>query len=154
MSTSEEFLERVDQWFTIEQPVTYWSFWLALLRLVPVFLLLFGLVAAIGGVRFAVISFAPLPYVLVAATVGYAVRNFDAGGILVSVVAGLVYGFTLWLSGIAGLILSRPTVILSVSAVLAFLALSAGFASSTLHGQAEKDEFREKRREYQQEQER
>lgn len=140
--------DRIDRWLTIEQPVTYWSFWEALLRLVPFFLAMFALVAVATDVRFAFYSFAPLPFVFVAATVGYAVRDLNVTELVVSHLVAAVYGFLLWLSGTAGALLQRPTPVLSVIAVLAFVAMIAGFSSSTLHGRQEDDEFTRAYREH------
>ncbi|MFB6221613.1 MAG: hypothetical protein ABEH90_09250 [Halolamina sp.] len=154
MSASRTLLERLDQWLTIERPVTYWSFWAALLRLVPILLVLLGLVAVVAGRRFTLISFAPVPFVFIAATVGYTVREFDAKGALMSVVIALIYSFLLWLTGTGWLILRRPTPMLSAVAVLTFVALLAGFGSPTLHGQGDGRDFEQARRQYRQERDR
>ena len=129
------------RWLTVGDPVTYWSFWWALLRLVPILVGLFALVTAATGMRFTVDSFAPLPFVFVAATLGYAVRAFDGVGALISVLSAVVYGFLLWLDGVGTTLLRQPTPLLSALAVLTFVALIAGFGSPTLHGQRGDDEF-------------
>ena len=136
----------LDRWLTIEQPVTYWSFWLALGRLVPLLAVPFVVAFLIAGEGFALRSFAPLPFVFVAATLGYAVRAFDGVGALVSGLLAAVYSFLLWLSDIGVMVLRQPTAMLSVLAVLAFVAVVAGFASPTLHGQRGDDEFAAARR--------
>lgn len=138
--------DRLDHWLTIEQPVTYWSFWAALLRLVPLLAVPFVLVYLGAGEGFALRSFAPLPFVFVAATVGYAVRAFDGVGALISLLLAVVYGFLLWLTGVGVAVLRQPTPLLSVLAVLAFVAIVAGFASPVLHGQGGDDEFEAARR--------
>ncbi|QKY19468.1 hypothetical protein B4589_003400 [Halolamina sp. CBA1230] len=135
-----------DRWLTVEQPVTYWSFWAALLRLVPLLAVLFVAVSAVTSSEFALRSFAPLPFVFVTATLGYAVRAFDGVGALVSVLSAVVYGFLLWLDGVGTTLLRQPTTMLSVLAVLAFVALLAGFGSPTLHGQHSDDELSAARR--------
>lgn len=132
---------RFDRWFTVGQPVTYWSFWWALLRLVPVLVGLFALVTVATGMQFTVDSFAPLPFVFVAATFGYAVRDLDAEGALISLLIAGVYGFVLWLTGAGSVLLRRPTPMLSVIAALAFVAMFTGFASPMLHGRRENTEF-------------
>ncbi len=125
----------MDRWLTVERPVTYWSFWAALLRLVPFLALLFVLVLLATSPTFALRSFAPLPFVFVAATFGYAVRAFDGVGALISALSAVVYGFLLALHGVGATLLRQPTPLLSVLAVLTFVALLAGFGSPTLHGQ-------------------
>jgi len=115
--------------------VTYWSFWAALLRLVPLLALLFVLVLLATSLPFTLRSFAPLPFVFVAATFGYAVRAFDGAGALISILSAVVYGFLLALDGIGATLLRQPTPLLTVLAVLTFVALLAGFGSPTLHGQ-------------------
>lgn len=134
-------LDRVDHWLSVERPVTYWSFWRALLRLGAILAPPFGLIAAAAGLRFTVISFAPLPFVLVAATFGYAVRDLNPLGGLISLLLAVLYGFLLWLSGTGLLLLRRPTPLLSVLAVLTFVAMVAGFGAPTIHGRRENREF-------------
>lgn len=129
------FPDWVDRWLTVERPVTYWSFWAALLRLVPLLAVIFVLVLLTTSLSFTLRSFAPVPFVFVAATLGYAVRAFDGVGALISVLSAVVYGFLLALDGIGATLLRQPTPLLSVLAVLTFVALLAGFGSSTLHGQ-------------------
>ena len=138
--------DRLDRWLTIEQPVTYWSFWAALGRLVPLLAVPFVVVVLAAGEGFALRSFAPLPFVFVAATLGYAVRAFDGVGALISLLLAVVYGFLLWLTGVGVAVLRQPTPLLSVLAVLAFVAVVAGFASPALHGQDGDDEFEAARR--------
>ncbi|MFC6735194.1 hypothetical protein ACFQEQ_02945 [Halolamina salina] len=135
-----------DRWLTVERPVTYWSFWAALLRLVPFLGILFVLVLLATSLSFALRSFAPLPFVFVAATFGYAVRAFDGVGALISALSAAVYGFLLALDGIGATLLRQPTPLLSVLPVLTFLALLAGFGSPTLHGQRGDDELAAARR--------
>ncbi|GAB7093265.1 hypothetical protein JCM30237_04170 [Halolamina litorea] len=136
----------LDRWLTLKQPVTYWSFWAALLRLLPLFVLPFLVTVAVVTPAFAVRAFAPLPFVLVAATLGYAVRAFDGVGALVSVLIAALYSFLLGVTGVGESVVSQPTPLLSVLAVLAFVALLAGFGSPTLHGQRGDDEFAAARR--------
>jgi len=138
----------LDRWLTVERPVTYWAFWAAILRLVPLLSVPFVLVAIGTSEPFALRSFAPLPFVFVASTLGYAVRAFDGVGMLVSFILAGVYSFLLWLSGVGESVLSQPTPLLSVLAVLAFVALLAGFGSPTLHGQNGSEEFTEARRQW------
>jgi hypothetical protein len=138
--------DRLDRWLTIEQPVTYWSFWAALGRLAPLLAVPFVVVLLAGGEGFALRAFAPLPFVFVAATLGYAVRAFDGVGALISLLLAVVYGFLLWLTGVGVAVLRQPTPLLSVLAVLAFVAVVAGFASPALHGQDGADEFEAARR--------
>jgi len=66
---------------------------------------------------------------------------------LISLLLTAVYGFLLWLDGIGGVLLTQPTPMLSALAVLTFVALVAGFASPTLHGQGGAEEFEEARKE-------
>ena len=148
MSTGTWLSDRLDHWLTIEQPVTYWSFWRALLRLVPLLAVPFVVVLLVAGDRIALLSFAPVPFVLVAATLGYAVRSFDGVGALISGVVGVVYGFLLWLEGTGELLVFQATPMLAVLTVLTFLAVIAGFASPTLHGRGGDDEFERARREW------
>lgn len=128
------FRSRLDRWLTVGQPVSYWAFWFALLRLVPVLFGLFALVTVATGMQFSVDSFAPLPYVFVAATFGYAVRDLDTEGVLVSLLLAGVYSFVLWLADAGSVLLRRPTPMLLVIATLVFLAMFTGFASPMLHG--------------------
>ncbi|NHX36117.1 MULTISPECIES: hypothetical protein [Halolamina] len=143
--------ERLNRWLTVGRPVTYWSFWAALLRLVPLLAVLFVAVAFAVGEGFALRAFAPLPFVFVAATLGYAVRAFDGLGVLISLLLAGIYAFLLWLSGVGATLLGQPTPLLSVLAVLAFVAVLAGFGAPTLHGQRGADELEQARREWQQE---
>jgi len=143
--------ERLNRWLTVEQPVTYWSFWAALLRLVPLLVVPFVVTFVAVGEGFALRSFAPVPFVFVAATVGYAVRAFDELGVLLSLIVATVYSFLLWVSGVGTALLRQPTPLLSVLAVLAFVALLAGFGSSTLHGHRGGGELEQARREWQEE---
>lgn len=138
--------DSLDRWLTVEQPVTYWSFWAALGRLVPLLVVPFVLVYVGAGEGFALRSFAPLPFVFVAATLGYAVRAFDGVGALISLLLAVVYGFLLWLTGVGVAVLRQPTLLLSMLAVLAFVAVVAGFASPALHGRDGTDEFEAARR--------
>jgi len=133
--------DRIDGWLTVEQPVTYWSFWAALLWLGAFLLVPFVLIAAAAGVRFTIVSFAPLPFVLVAASLGYAVRGLNQVGALISLLLAVVYAFLLWLSGTGLLLLRQPTPLLSVLAVLTFVAMIAGFAAPTIHGRRQSGEF-------------
>lgn len=139
-------LEWFDRWLTIEQPVTYWSFWVALLRLLPVLLVPFVVVYVGAGEQFALRTFAPLPLVFIASTLGYAVRAFDGFGTFLSVLFAGVYGYLLWVQGIGRLLLTQLTPILPVLAVLAFIALVAGFASPALHGRNASQAFKEARK--------
>lgn len=123
------------------QPVTYWPFWLASLRLVPILLGVFVLVTVATGMQFTGDSFAPFPFVFVAATFGYAVRDLDTEGAVISLLITVVYAFVLWLSGAGSVLLRRPTPMLSVIAALAFVAMFAGFASPKLHGRRRNTEF-------------
>ncbi len=141
--------DRLDRWLTIEQPVTYWSFWAALLRLVPLLAVPFVLVYLGAGEGFALRSFAPLPFVFVAATLGYAVRAFDGVEALISLLLAVVYGFLLWLTGVGVAVLRQPTPLLSVLAVLAFVAVVTGFASPALHGRGSDEEFEAARQRWQ-----
>jgi uncharacterized membrane protein len=145
-----ELFQRADHWFTLKEPVTYWSFWGDLLRLAPVFVGLFAVVAYTVGTEFTFQSFAPIPFVFVAATGGYAVREFSAVGALISLTVAVLYSGVLSLTGTAGLLLYRPNPVLSIVAVLTFIALLAGFASPALHGRQENTEFKQARREYRQ----
>lgn len=133
---------RLRRWFTIQQPVTYWSFWRDLLRLTPVLAALFVLSVAVFGMEFSVLSFAPLPFVFVTATTGYAIRDLHPSGGLWSVLVGLTYSAVLWITGTGQTLLQRPTPILTAVAVLTFVALVAGFAAPSLHGRADNREFR------------
>jgi hypothetical protein len=133
--------DRLDRWFSIRQPVSYWSFWWDLLRLAPVFLVVFGLMALTLGTEFSVLSFAPLPFVFVAATGGYAIRNLDLLGGFWSLLLAGSYGFVLAVTDVGWLLLQRPTPILKVVALLTFVALVSGFAAPSLHGRWENQEF-------------
>ena len=135
----------LDRWLTVERPVTYWTFWAALLRLVPLLSIPFALSFLAGG-EFVLRAFAPLPFVFVAATLGYAVRAFDGVGVLVSGLLASAYAFLLWLSGVAELLLTQPSALLSVLSVLTFVGVLAGFGSSTLHGEPSDEEFTTARR--------
>lgn len=135
----------LDRWLTVERPVTYWTFWAALLRLVPLLAVPLALAGLAGG-QFALRAFAPVPFVFVAATLGYAVRAFDGTGMLVSGMVAGVYGFLLWLTGVGELLLTQPTPLLSVLSVLTFIALLSGFGSSTLHDTPTQGEFTAARR--------
>jgi hypothetical protein len=143
--------ERLNRWLTVAQPVTYWSFWAALLRLVPLLVVPFVVVFVAVGGGFALRSFAPVPFVFVAATLGYAVRAFDELGVLLSLIVAAVYGFLLWASGVGMAVLRQPTPLLSVLAVLAFVALVAGFSAPTLHGQRGEGGLERARRKWQEE---
>ncbi len=143
--------ERLNRWLTVERPVTYWSFWAALLRLVPLLAALFVAVFFAVGEGFALRSFAPLPYVFVAATLGYAVRAFDGLGVLLSLLLATVYGFLLWLSGVGTALLRQPTPLLSALAALAFAAVVAGFSAPTLHADRGAENLERARREWQEE---
>jgi hypothetical protein len=131
----------LDRWFTVEQPVTYWSFWWALLRVVPLLIGVFALLTVVTGMQFTFESLAPLPFVFVAASFGFAVRTLDAEGGLISVQIAAVYGFILSLGGTGSHLLQRPTPMLSVMAALAFVAMVTGFASPMLHGRRESRRF-------------
>lgn len=148
MPTVSGVPEWVDEWLTIEQPVTYWSFWMALLRLVPVLLVPFVVVYVGIGEEFAVRTFAPLPFVFIAPTLGYAVRAFDGTGALFSLLFAIVYSFFLWVQGTARLLLTQPTPMLSVLAVLTFIALVAGFASPAIHGKNTEESFEDAREDW------
>ena len=141
--------ERLNRWLTVGRPVTYWSFWRALLRLIPFLALLFVAVALGVDEWFALRSFAPLPFVFVAATLGYAVRAFDEFGVLISLLVAIVYSFLLWVSGVGATLLGQPTPLLQALAVLTFAAILAGFSAPTLHGQGGADELERARRELQ-----
>lgn len=138
--------DRLDRWLTVERPVTYWSFWAALGRLVPLLAVPFVLVYVGAGEGLALRSFAPLPFVFLAATLGYAVRAFDGVGTLISLLLAVIYGFFLWLTGVGVTVLRQPTPLLSMLAVLAFVAVVVGFASPALHGRDGADEFEAARR--------
>jgi small-conductance mechanosensitive channel len=141
MSSVGWLTDRVNRWFSIRQPVTYWSFWGDLLRLAPVLVTLFALFAVALGTQFSVLTFAPLPYVFVAATSGFAVRDLDLLGGLWSGLLGVVYGFVLWVTNVGPLLLQRPTPVLSAVAVLTFVALVVGFSAPSLHGRRANREF-------------
>ena len=133
---------RLRRWFTIQRPVSYWSFWTDLLRLMPLLATLFVLSVALFGMEFSVLSFAPLPFVFVTATTGYAIRDLHLSGSLWSALVALTYSAILWLTGTAQTLLQRPTPILTAVAILTFVALVAGFAAPSLHGQPDNQEFR------------
>jgi hypothetical protein len=137
--------ERLDRWLTVERPVSYWTFWAALLRLAALLALLFAL-SLLAGEQFVLRAFAPLPFVFVAATLGYAVRAFDGVGVLVSGMIASSYAFLLRLTGVGELLLTQPTPLLSVLSILTFIALLAGFGSSALHGEPTEEEFATARR--------
>ncbi|MFW5939534.1 MAG: hypothetical protein ACOCQU_03705 [Halolamina sp.] len=128
--------------------MSYRSFWIALLRLVPGFVVAFIAVAVFVSEPFAVRSFASLPFVFAAATLGFAVRAFDRTGMLVSVLIAGVYSFLLEVGPVADHLLRQPTPMLSVLAVLTFGALLVGFSARTLHGQRGGSEFERARREW------
>lgn len=138
---------RLDRWLTVERPVTYWTFWAALLRLAALLAVPFAL-SVFGGEQFLLRAFGPLPFVFVAATLGYAVRAFDSLGVLVSAMLAAIYAFLLWLTGVGELLLTQPTPLLSVLSVLTFVALLAGFGSSALHSEPTEEEFVTARRQW------
>jgi len=132
---------RLDDWFSIRRPVSYWSFWWDLLRLAPVFVGLFALLVHLVGTEFTVLAFAPLPFVFVAATGGYAIRDLNLLGGFWSLLLAGSYAFVLAVTEVGWLLLQRPTPILKVVALLTFVALVSGFAAPSLHGRRENREF-------------
>ncbi|MEF8800625.1 MAG: hypothetical protein V5A38_08455 [Halolamina sp.] len=132
---------RLARWFSIEQPVSYWTFWWALLRVVPLLLGVFALVTIASGMQFRLDSLAPLPFVFICATFGFAVRDLDEEGGLISLLLATFYSVILWLTGTGSVLLREPTPMLSVFAALAVVAMFTGFASPTLHGRQENEQF-------------
>lgn len=141
MAPTNRLPDVLDRWFSIRRPVSYWSFWGDLLRLTPVLGAAFAVVSAVAGLEFAVFSFAPLPFVFVAATGGYAVRDLDLVGWLWSGLGALTYAFVLGVTDVGWLLLQRPRPVLTAIAVLTFVALVAGFAAPSLHGRRSNREF-------------
>lgn len=139
--------ERLDAWLTLQQPVTYWSFWSRLLKVSPVLLVALLLSVAIAGSDITVGPFAPVPYVFVAATFGFAVRRLEGRHVLVSVGIGGFYTAILVSLGVMTAMLDSPSPILGAVAVLTFVATIAGFASPSLHSGAEQTEPAAERRE-------
>lgn len=129
----ESLRDRVDGWFSLESPVTYWSFWAGLLRTVPVVLLAGLVVYAVHGERMAVVAVSPTPFVFAAATLGFAVRDLDGVGVVVSVVFGVVYGALLSIVGLADVLLTTLSPLLWVFAGLTFVGGIAGFLAPRLH---------------------
>lgn len=139
MTSTDRLPERVDRWFSIRHPVSYWSFWRDLLRLAPVLVGLFALVVATVGTRFSVVTFAPLPYVFVAATAGYAIRDLNFLGGFWSLLLAAAYSFVLGVTEVGWVLLMRPTPVLKAVAILTFVALVAGFTAPSLHGRLENE---------------
>ena len=141
MAPTGRLPERLDSWFSIRQPVSYWSFWRDLMRIAPVLVAPFALLVATAGAQFSVLSFAPLPFVFVAATGGYAIRDLDLLGGFWSLLLAAAYGFVLAVTDFGWLLLQRPTPVLKAVALLTFVALVTGFAAPSLHGRRENATF-------------
>lgn len=136
----------------LDEPVTYWRLWATLLRGSPAIIVCAGVVALVVGEHQTVVATAPVPFVFTAATLGFAVRDMDLLGVVVSAGLTVAYAGLLWTTGIGELVLSRPAPLLSVLGVLVFVAAVAGFGSPTLHGRDRS--LAEAQRERQQRQER
>ena len=143
---AERLLKRVDAWLTLQQPVTYWSFWARLLKVSPVVLVAVLAAVVVAGSALTVVPFAPVPYVFVTATLGFAVRRLEGDHALVSVTVGVVYTAMLVALGTMSTVLNSPSPILVVVALLTFFAAIAGFASPTLHRGFEQTELAVERR--------
>ncbi|MFB6234822.1 MAG: hypothetical protein ABEH81_00225 [Halopenitus sp.] len=143
----DQLVERVDAWLTLQQPVTYWSFWSRLLKVSPVVLLAVLASVAIAGSALTVVPFAPVPYVFVAATFGFAVRRLQGGYALVSVGVAGMYTAILVSLGTFWKMLASPSLILAAIGILTFVAIIAGFASPSLHSGFEQTELATERRE-------
>lgn len=141
-----DLVERVDTWLTLQQPVTYWSFWSRLLKVSPIVLLAVLGSAAIAGSALTVVPFAPVPYVFVAATFGFAVRRLEGGHALVSVGVGAVYTAMLVSLGTLWTMLTSHSPILAAVSILTFVAAIAGFASPSLHSGFEQTKLAAERR--------
>lgn len=126
-------IERVDVWLSLQQPVTYWSFWRRLLKVSPLLLVAVLAAVAIAGGRLTILPFAPVPYVFVAATFGFAVRRLDGRHALVSIGVGTVYTAVIASLGILSTMFTSPSMILTIVAILTFVAAIAGFGSPSLH---------------------
>lgn len=143
----DRLVERLDAWLTLQQPVTYWSFWSRLLKVSPVLLVAVLVSVAIAGNSLTLVPFAPVPYVFVAATLGFAVRRLEGGHALLSVGVAGVYTAMLVSLGTLSTLLASPSPILGAIAVLTFVATIAGFASPSLHHGFERTELAAERRE-------
>lgn len=124
---------RVDDWFSLDRPVTYWTFWIGILRTVPVLLLVLAGVAGVVGMRLATVAISPVPFVFVAATFGFAARNLDGTGMTVSGLAGVIYGLGLGVLDIGRLLLTTLSPLLWVFALLTVAGGIAGFLAQRLH---------------------
>lgn len=126
-------VERVDDWFSLEPPVTYRSLWMGLLRASPVLLVGLAAAAAIDQRALALVTFAPVPYVFFVATLGFAVRELYDRGIAISVGLAVLYTAGLAALGVLQRLLSEPTVLLGVITLLTSVAGIAGFMARSLH---------------------
>lgn len=143
----DRLVERLDVWLTLQQPVTYWSFWSRLLKVSPIVLLAVLASVAIAGSALTVVPFAPVPYVFVAATLGFAVRRLEGDHALVSLGVAGVYTAMLVSLGTFRMMLASPSPILAAIGILTFVATIAGFASPSLHRGFEQTELAAERRE-------
>lgn len=131
-----------------ERAVSYWSLWQRLLLATPVVLALVGIAAVVAGGGLSLAALAPVPFVFLAATLGFAVRDMDLAGTLTSLSLGGVYAAVLVVTDVATLVLARPTALLALLGFLTSAAAVAGFLSPSLHGSAEDVIERARRRQW------
>lgn len=142
----DRLIERIDAWLTLQQPVTYWSFWSRLLKVSPILLVAVLASVAIAGSALTITPFAPVPYVFIAATFGFAVRRLKGAQALVSAGVGGLYTAALASLDVLWPMLDSPSPILAAVAVLTFVSTIAGFASPSLHRGFEQTELATERR--------
>lgn len=125
--------DRLDDWLILSDPVTYWSLWSGLLGTVPIIVVIGGGLAVAFGTEPALVYLAPVPFVYTVGTLGFAVRDLDSLGIVVSISLTVAYGAGLGTTELAWRLLTDLAAIVWLLAPLVLVAGVAGFMWPSLH---------------------
>lgn len=139
---------RFDGWLTLSDPVTYWSVWAGLLKTTPLIALI-GVALVVGtGTVPALTYLSPVPFVYTVGTLGFAVRDLDSTGIVVSLGLTVAYGWLLAVTGYGWRLLTDLAPLVWLLALLVIVAGVGGFTSPALHPTQVDGELGELRREH------
>lgn len=127
--------------------MTYWSLWSGLVGTVPIIVVIGGGLAAAFGTEPALVYLAPVPFVYTVGTLGFAVRDLDSVGMLVSISLTLAYAALLGTTGLAWRLLTDLAPLVWLLALLVIVAGVAGFMWPSLHPTQVGGELAEIRRE-------